>query len=70
VQEEEANDLLVRHLAGSGDSCRWWLRSVEDGSFAYVDERGSVNREDSEEAEDPLGGEALGVVPCFALAGR
>ncbi|MDO4889936.1 MAG: DUF6273 domain-containing protein [Coriobacteriaceae bacterium] len=70
VQEEEANDLLVRHLAGSGDSCCWWLRSVEDGSFAYVDERGSVNREDSEDAEYPSGGESLGVVPCFALAGR
>ena len=42
--------------------CRWWLRSVEDMTFADVRADGTLDR-----MQDELAAHPLGVVPCFAL---
>lgn len=59
------NAVRVRKLVGSGadaDPCRWWLRSVEDVTFADVRKDGSLDR-----MQDVLAAHPLGVVPCFAI---
>ena len=67
ISEEQPNDTLKRSLVGESAPGSWWLRSVENASFAYVREDGSIDREDSEDESFPLPSEALGIVPCFAL---
>jgi hypothetical protein len=67
VREEDANSLLARADAASGKPCAWWLRSVENASFAYVGESGSIEREDAEDEEYHAPVDALGVVPGFCL---
>lgn len=59
------NALRMRKLVGQGDdapACRWWLRSVEDMTFADVRKDGSLDR-----MQDVLAAHPLGVVPCFAV---
>ena len=65
VSETEPNELLVRSLAGDGEGkpCRWWLRSVEEWSFASVMADGSVDRRE----HSVPGGTAQAVVPFFAV---
>ena len=64
VAESSANSVLVRSLPNAKDEAqRWWLRSVEDWTFAEVLEDGSVDRRD----KVPAAGTAQAVVPCFAI---
>ena len=77
VKEESANDALAMELAtdtwnepatetsGSNSSkgCRWWLRSLEEWTFANVLENGSIDRRD----DVVVGGNPQGIVVCFAL---
>ena len=64
-QAGSLNAIRVRKLATAGPNaapCRWWLRSVEDMTFADVRADGSLDR-----MQDELAAHPLGVVPCFAL---
>ena len=64
VSEQKPNEVLVRHFAGEGDSCGWWMRSLEEWTFSSVDFDGMVNRRGG---SDQLASLPKGVVPCFAL---
>lgn len=64
-QAGDLNAVRVRKLAGGegdGAICRWWLRSVEDVTFADVRKDGALDR-----MQDVLAAHPLGVVPCFAV---
>ena len=64
VSERRANDALVYRLAGGdGTALRWWLRSLEDCTFAEVLADGAIDRRD----ETPVAPTPLGIVPCFAI---
>ena len=64
VSEDAQNDILVRSLVGSEDAAqRWWLRSVEETTFAQVLENGRVDRRESSE----IASAPLGIVPCFSI---
>ena len=64
-QAGSLNAVRVRKLVGSSadaEPCRWWLRSVEDATFADVRKDGALDR-----MQDILAAHPLGVVPCFAI---
>ena len=65
VSETEPNELLARSLAGDGEGKprRWWLRSVEEWTFASVMADGSVDRRE----HSVPSGTAQAVVPFFAV---
>lgn len=63
ASERQPNDVLARRLAGGGEACRWWLRSVEDWTYAEVLEDGAIDRRN----EVPVAATPQGVVPCFSV---
>lgn len=63
IDEDHPNAGLVRTRANAPDRpCAWWLRSLENGTFADVRADGSVDR-----MEEASGGTELGIVPCFSV---
>lgn len=64
VSERYGNAVLVRTLAGGdGAALSWWLRGVEEWTFAQVLPDGSIDRRD----QVPAASTPQGIVPFFAL---
>ena len=61
VSANDGNDVLKRALPAQA-SARWWLRSLQDATFADVRENGSLDCEEEVSAGTPQG-----IVPCFAI---
>ena len=62
VKADSENGICQRSLVGSGEPCRWWLRTAGGGSFSEVLESGKARYDGASPT-----GSAQGIVPCFAL---